>query len=66
MLSLRERDFVVGALALGASHARILEMSPSWGTSIFPGLAIFVTIVGVNLLGDGIRDAYDPKLRRGV
>lgn len=31
--------------------------------SIFPGLAIFVTVLGINLLGDGLRDVLDPKLR---
>ncbi len=30
----------------------------------FPGLAIFLTVLGFNLLGDGIRDAMDPRLRR--
>jgi peptide/nickel transport system permease protein len=30
------------------------------GTSIFPGLAIFVTVLGLNLLGDGLRDLLDP------
>jgi len=32
--------------------------------SVFPGLAIFVSVVGFNLLGDAIRDALDPRLRR--
>jgi peptide/nickel transport system permease protein len=32
--------------------------------TIFPGLAIMVTILGFNFLGDGLRDALDPKLRR--
>jgi peptide/nickel transport system permease protein len=31
--------------------------------SITPGLAIFVTVLGFNLLGDGLRDALDPRLR---
>ena len=30
---------------------------------IFPGLAITVTVLAFNLLGDGIRDAFDPKSR---
>ncbi|MDE2857607.1 MAG: glutathione ABC transporter permease GsiD, partial [Chloroflexota bacterium] len=30
----------------------------------FPGLAIFFTVMGFNFLGDGLRDALDPKLRR--
>jgi len=29
----------------------------------FPGLAIFVAVLGFNLLGDGLRDALDPQLR---
>ncbi|MCL0094440.1 hypothetical protein M1N58_00880 [Dehalococcoidales bacterium] len=29
----------------------------------FPGLAIFITVLGFNLLGDGLRDALDPRLR---
>jgi peptide/nickel transport system permease protein len=31
--------------------------------SIFPGLAIMVTVFGFNLLGDGLRDTLDPQLR---
>ena len=33
--------------------------------SIFPGLAIFLTVLGINLLGDGLRDALDPRLKSG-
>jgi dipeptide transport system permease protein len=29
-----------------------------------PGLAILITVVAINLAGDGLRDALDPKLRR--
>ena len=32
--------------------------------TIFPGLAIMLTVLSLNLLGDGLRDAFDPKLRR--
>ena len=32
--------------------------------STFPGLAIFLTVLGFNLLGDGLRDIVDPRLRR--
>ena len=119
VLSLRERDFVVGARALGVGTTRIIVrhllpntiaslsvvatfslatiilieaslsflglgvpptvatwgsmlnesrayMIPSWWTSIFPGLAIFLTVLAVNLLGDGVRDALDPRLRAGA
>ena len=115
-LSLRTREFVHAAHALGAGHARILARHvlvnalpvvivqaslvlgqtiliesglsylglgaqpplPSWGNMVvegrqflatawwiaaFPGLAIFVTVLGFNLFGDGLRDAFDPALR---
>ncbi|HEX9874280.1 MAG TPA: ABC transporter permease [Deferrimonas sp.] len=115
-LSLRERDFVVAARALGASDSRLIfrhilpnalspilvsatlgvagailtesalsflgigvqPPTPSWGNmliagkqtlgtawwlSAFPGLAILVTVLGYNLLGEGIRDALDPRLK---
>ena len=117
-LSLRQREFVDAARALGASHRRILARHllvnalpvivvqatlllgqtiliesglsylglgaqpplPSWGNMIvegrqflasawwvatFPGVAIFVTVLGFNLFGDGLRDALDPRLRAG-
>jgi peptide/nickel transport system permease protein len=117
VLSLREREFIQAAKALGYSRARIilvhlipnvlgpvivaatlgigntivLEASlsflglgvqpptPSWGTmvndgkslmlqawwlSLFPGLAIVITVLCFNLVGDGLRDALDPRLRR--
>ncbi len=115
-LSLRERDFVLAARALGARDSRIIfrhilpnslspvlvsatlgvagailtesalsflgigvqPPTPSWGNmliagkqtlgtawwlSAFPGLAILITVLGYNLLGEGIRDALDPRLR---
>jgi peptide/nickel transport system permease protein len=34
-----------------------------WWYPTFPGLAILVTAVGFNLLGDGLRDIFDPRLR---
>ena len=52
--------------------------TPSWGRmladaqtmvslaprlAIVPGVAIIITVLGLNLLGDGLRDALDPKLR---
>jgi peptide/nickel transport system permease protein len=36
----------------------------AWWLSVFPGLAILVTVMGYNLLGEGIRDSLDPRLRR--
>ena len=40
------------------------HMFHSWWYATFPGLAIVITVLGFNLLGDGIRDITDPKLRR--
>ena len=34
-----------------------------WWISTFPGLAIMVTVLGVNMIGDGLRDALDPRLK---
>ena len=116
VLSLKQREFIQAATALGLSPARILfrhlipnALAPvivycslaiggtmlaeaglsflglgvappisTWGVmvnegrdplrsapwiSIFPGLAIMVSVLSFNLLGDGLRDALDPKLR---
>lgn len=40
-------------------------LSGSWWVMLFPGLAIMFTVLGFNLLGDGLRDALDPRLRIG-
>jgi peptide/nickel transport system permease protein len=116
VLSLREREFVQAARALGMNDGRIIfrhvipntlapvivsatlgigqtilteaslsflglgvrPPTPSWGNMIadgrdaltqawwistFPGLAIVFTVIAFNLLGDGLRDALDPRLR---
>jgi peptide/nickel transport system permease protein len=114
-LSLREREFVTAARALGAGDTRLIlrhmlpnalapvmvsatlgvagailtesalsflglgvqPPTPSWGNiltagkdnieiawwlSVFPGLAILITVMSYNLLGEGIREAIDPRL----
>ncbi|HBH87092.1 MAG TPA: peptide ABC transporter permease [Syntrophaceae bacterium] len=114
--SLKERDFVLAAKAIGAGDLRIIFIhilpnamasvlvaatlgvagailtesalsflgigvqppTPSWGNiltagkdnidiawwlSLYPGLAILITVLGYNLLGEGIRDSLDPRLR---
>lgn len=38
-------------------------LQSAWWMSIFPGMAVFVSVLFINLLGDGLRDALDPKLR---
>ena len=65
---------VLGFLGMGATPP-----APDWGLAIsesrqylpqawwfttFPGLAILLTVLGFNLLGDGLRDIVDPRLRR--
>ena len=115
-LSLREREFVDAARAIGASNRRIIARhvvpncagpiivnatlvvaeaillestlsflgfgiqppTASWGNllsgaistteqwwwlTVFPGLAIFLTVLAVNFVGDGLRDALDPRQR---
>jgi len=37
-----------------------------WWLSVFPGLVLAVTVLGFNLLGDGMRDALDPRMREAV
>lgn len=39
-------------------------MPKFWWAAVFPGIAIFLTVVGFNLLGDGLRDVFDPKGQR--
>jgi peptide/nickel transport system permease protein len=116
VLSLREREFVQAAIALGSRDGRVmvrhvlpntftpwlvvatLDMArviviesalsflglgvqpptPTWGGMLadgrvylstawwlatFPGLAILITVLGINLLGDGLRDTLDPRLK---
>jgi peptide/nickel transport system permease protein len=46
-------------LSMGRGY---LEQAPWLGA--FPGLAIFLTVLGFNLLGDGLRDALDPRLKQ--
>ncbi|WP_420962556.1 ABC transporter permease subunit [Brucella sp. IR073] len=64
----------LGFLGMGAQPP-----TPEWGTMLaearefimrawwvvtFPGLAILITVLAINLIGDGLRDALDPKLKR--
>jgi len=40
------------------------NMREAWWLTTFPGVAIFITVLAFNLLGDGLRDAFDPRMRR--
>ena len=50
---------------LMAADART-QFLDHWWTALFPGIAIFVTVLAVNLIGDGLRDTLDPKHVRGT
>lgn len=39
-------------------------LSGAWWLTLFPGLAIFITVLSFNLMGDGLRDALDPRHRK--
>ncbi len=41
-----------------------IEYFDQWWMSAFPGMAIFLVVIAFNFLGDGIRDALDPRLRK--
>lgn len=70
---------ILDAAALGFLGMGAQPPTPEWGTMLaearefilrawwvvtFPGLAILVTVLAINLVGDGLRDALDPKLKR--
>ena len=70
---------ILEAAALGFLGLGAQPPTPEWGTMLasarefilrawwvvtFPGLAILITVLAINLVGDGLRDALDPKLRR--
>ena len=39
-------------------------LSHAWWIATFPGLAIMITVLSINLVGDGLRDALDPRMKR--
>jgi len=49
-----------GAMITSGSH----YLRESWWYATFPGLMILIVVLGFNLLGDGLRDIFDPRLRR--
>ncbi len=70
---------ILDAAALGFLGMGAQPPTPEWGTMLaearefilrawwvvtFPGLAILVTVLAINLMGDGLRDALDPRLKR--
>lgn len=53
------------SLGLMLSDSRNLMETAPW-LMIFPGLAIMISILGFNLLGDALRDIFDPRMRRAI
>ncbi len=43
---------------------KYIVVGTNWGLAVFPSIAIMITVFAVNLLGDGLRDAFDPKLKQ--
>jgi peptide/nickel transport system permease protein len=43
-----------------------LYLTTAWWITAFPGLAIFLTVLGINLIGDYLRDRLDPRLRNAL
>jgi dipeptide transport system permease protein len=73
-------DALLAAAALGFLGLGAQPPTPEWGSMLssareflqrapwvvtLPGLAILITVVAINLFGDGLRDALDPRLKRG-
>ncbi len=78
-VTLRLGDVILTAAGLGFLGLGAQPPTPEWGVMVsdgrnfilnewwiaaFPGLAIMIVVLGFNLLGDGIRDIMDPRLRR--
>ena len=59
-LGLGDPNQMSWGLMIGSSRAYVLS---SWWAVAFPGAAIFVTVLAVSLIGDGLNDALNPKLR---
>ena len=79
MAALGVSDAILEAAGLGFLGLGAQPPTPEWGTMLadsrefirsdpwivtLPGLAILITVVAINLAGDGLRDALDPKMRR--
>ena len=61
--SLAQQRHRLSTLAHMLADAREFVLR-AWWVVTFPGLAILITVLAFNLLGDGLRDAFDPKLKR--
>lgn len=62
-LGLGDPNLMTWGYMVGAGRSRIID---AWWISFFPGLAIFLTVLALNLVGEGINDALNPRLRKEV
>lgn len=61
-LGLGDPNLMSWGYMVGAGRTRLLD---AWWISFFPGLAIFLTVLALNLAGEGLNDALNPRLARG-
>ena len=60
-LGLSDPNIMSWGFMIGSSRDYIFE---SWWAVTFPGIAIFLTVLAISLVGDGLTDAFNPKLRQ--
>ena len=61
-LGLGDPNLMSWGYMVGAGRTRLLD---AWWISFFPGVAIFLTVLALNLAGEGLNDALNPRLARG-
>jgi peptide/nickel transport system permease protein len=61
-LGLGDPNLMTWGYMVGAGRTRLLD---AWWISFFPGLAIFLTVLALNLVGEGLNDVLNPRLARG-
>jgi peptide/nickel transport system permease protein len=61
-LGLGDPNLMTWGYMVGAGRTRLID---AWWISFFPGLAIFLTVLALNLVGEGLNDALNPRLARG-
>ena len=60
-LGLGDPNLMTWGYMVGAGRTRLID---AWWISFFPGLAIFLTVLALNLVGEGLSDALNPRLAR--
>lgn len=60
-LGLGDRNMMSWGFMIGAARTMIRE---AWWMSVWPGVAILLTVLSINLIGEGLNDAMNPQLRR--